>query len=168
MGHHHKRKYRSIGSSRSKGSRSVKGKSRPMGPSDICTSGLVAWGYVFQIGTETVAVGSPITFSNNGPIENIAHTPGNSGIEISQGGTYNIAFSVYTTNNNPQDWAVVVNGTIRSEFNSAGQSITGITSLVLSAGDTITIRNVATVPDPAVLRTANATSAQVLIYKVDG
>jgi hypothetical protein len=122
---------------------------------------------VFQIGAETIAVGSPVTFSNNGPLSGITHTAGASGIGITLSGTYNLTFSVYTTQNNPQDWAVVVNGTVRSEFSSAGQTMTGTTSLVLNAGDNVTIRNVATVPNPATLRSTNTTTAYVLIYKTN-
>ncbi|PKM76812.1 MAG: hypothetical protein CVU90_10320 [Firmicutes bacterium HGW-Firmicutes-15] len=129
---------------------------------------MVAWGYVYQIGTQSVAIGSPIDFSNNGPLNAITHTPGTSSINISVTGVYNIAFAINTTNTNPQDWGVVVNGIIQAEFNAAGQSITGIASLVLSSGDTVTIRNVASLPDPAVLRITDTISASVLIYKVDG
>jgi hypothetical protein len=78
-----------------------------------------------------------------------------------------MTFSVYTANNNPQDWAVVVNGTIRSEFTSAGQTITAATSLVLAAGDNVTIRNVNTLPNPATLRSGDVTTAYLLIYKTD-
>lgn len=132
----------------------------------IGTKGLAAFGYVFQANTETVAVGSPITFSDNGPLKAISHTPGGSGIGIIRSGAYNLTFGVYTNQNNPQDWAVVVNGIIRSEFNSAGQTITGTTSLRLKAGDTVTILNVNTVPDPAILRSGEFTTAYVLLYKV--
>ena len=129
---------------------------------------LAAWGYVFQINTQTVAVGANVTFSNNGPLNNINHTPGSAGIDVTLGGTYNITLGVYTTQNNPQDWGVVVNGVVRSRFNSAGQSITGTTSLALNAQDRVTIRNVNTIPDPATLRTGDFTTAYVLLYKVDG
>lgn len=128
---------------------------------------LAAWGYVFQINTQTVAVGANVTFSNNGPLNNINHTPGSAGIDVTLGGAYNITFGVYTTQNNPQDWAVVVNGVVKSRFNSAGQSITGTTSLALNAQDRVTIRNVNTIPDPATLRTGDFTTAYVLLYKVD-
>lgn len=130
------------------------------------TRGLTAFGYVFQVNTETIAVGAPIAFSNNGPLKSISHTPGASGIGITQSGVYNLTFSVYTNQNNPQDWAVVVNGIIRSEFSSAGQTISGTTSLRLKAGDTVTILNANTVPDPATLRSGDITTAYVLLNKV--
>ena len=130
-------------------------------------AGLRAFGNVFQIGTESVPVGSDVTFGSNGPLFNMTHTLGTAPIVIGITGTYNIAFTINTSNNNPQDWAIFVNGVNRAEFNAAGQSITGLTALVLNAGEAVTIRNVATVPDPAVLRTSNTISASVIIYKVD-
>lgn len=131
------------------------------------TESIAAWGYVFQINTETVPVGSNVTFSNNGPLNGINHTPGSAGIDLTMAGTYNITFSVYTSQNNPQDWGIVVNGTVRARFNSAGQTMTGTASFTLEAGDRITIRNVNTIPDPANLRTGDFTTAYVLLYKVD-
>jgi len=128
---------------------------------------LAAWGYVFQINTQTVAVGANINFSNNGPLNGISHTPGTATVIVAADGTYNLTFSVYTTQNNPQDWAVVVNGVNRQRFNSAGQTISGTTSLALNADDRVTLRNVATSPDPATLRTGDFTTAYMLIYKVD-
>lgn len=126
-----------------------------------------AFGYVFQLNTQTIAVGANITFSNNGPLNGINHIPGTAGIQVTLDGTFNITFSVYTTLNNPQHWGVVVNGTLRSDFTSAGQSINASTSLTLKASDNVTIRNVNTIPDPATLRVGNVTTAYVLIYKVD-
>lgn len=130
-------------------------------------AGLASWGYVFQINTQNIATGANVNFSNNGPLNGINHEPGTSAIDVTLPGTYNIAFAVYTTQNNPQDWAVVINGEERSRFNAAGQSITGATSLVLDAMDRVTIRNVNTIPSPATLRVGDFTTAFVLIYKVD-
>jgi len=128
--------------------------------------GSEAFGYVFQIGPQTIAVGAPVLFSNNGPINGINHIAGRDSIEITLDGTYNITFSVYTTNNNPQDWAIAVNGVNTARFNSAGQSITGTTSLNLNKGDRVTLRNVNTSPDPATLRSTDTITAYVLIYKI--
>lgn len=128
---------------------------------------LEAWGYVYQMNTQTVPVGANVNFSNNGPLNGITHTPGTATVTVTAAGTYNLTFSIYTTQNNPQDWAVVVNGTARQRFNSAGQTITGTTALTLEAGDRVTIRNVATSPDPATLRTGDFTTAYMLIYKVN-
>lgn len=130
-------------------------------------AGLAAWGYVYHLSTQTVAVGESLNFSNNGPLNGINHPSGGDRIQVAEAGTYNITFSVYTAQNNPQDWGVAVNGTVRSRFNSAGQTITGTTSLTLNANDTVTILNVDTSPDPATLRTGDFTTAYVLIYKVD-
>ena len=128
---------------------------------------LEAWGYVYQINTQTVPVGSNVNFSDNGPLNGITHPPGTATITVTAAGTYNLTFSVYTAQNNPQDWSVVVNGTARQRFNSAGQTLSGTTSLTLNAGDRVTIRNSGTAPDPATLRSGDFTTAFVLIYKVD-
>jgi len=134
---------------------------------NLIGASLAAWGYVFQINTQTIPVGANVNFSNNGPLNGISHTPGTGTVTVDAAGTYNITFSVYTTQNNPQDWAVVVNGVNRQRFNSAGQTISGTTSLALNADDRVTLRNVATSPDPATLRTGDFTTAYILIYKVD-
>lgn len=131
-------------------------------------SSLDAWGYVFHINTQQIAIGAPINFSNNGPLTGIVHQPGGSNIEVASAGIYNITFGVYTAQNNPQDWAVVINGQVRSRFNAAGQTINGSTLLSLNANDGITIRNVNTLPSPATLRSGPFTTAYVLVLKVDG
>lgn len=131
-------------------------------------SSLDAWGYVFHINTQQIATGAPVNFSNNGPLTGIVHQPGGSNIEVAASGIYNITFGIYTAQNNPQDWAVVVNGQVRSRFNSAGQTIQGSTLLALNANDGVTIRNVNTLPSPATLRSGPFTTAYVLILKVDG
>lgn len=128
---------------------------------------LAAWGYVYQISTQTVAVGDSINFSSNGPLFGITHTPGDTHIEVSSAGIYNLTFAVYTNRNNPQVWSVVVNSGVRQMFNASGQTFTGTTTLTLNANDRVTIRNSGTIPDPAVLRTGDFTTAYVLIYKVD-
>lgn len=137
------------------------------GPQSQTGASLAAWGYVFQVGAQSVAVGANINFSNNGPLNGVNHTPGDSAIIVAAAGTYNISLGIYTAQNNPQDWAVVINGTERSRFNAAGQSITSSTSLTLTANDRVTIRNAGTSPDPATLREGETTTAYVLIYKVD-
>ncbi len=134
---------------------------------EITASSLSAWGYVYQIDTQTIAVGANVTFNNNGPLNGINHTPGTATIEVTLGGTYNIVFSIYTTQNNPQGWAVVVNGIPQSEFSSAGQTMMAATTLTLDAMDRVTIRNANTIPDPATLRTGDVITAYVMIYKVD-
>lgn len=128
--------------------------------------GSEAFGYVFQIGPQTVAIGAPIFFNNSGPLNGINHNAGKDSLDITLNGTYNITFSVYTVNNNPQDWAIAVNGINTAQFNSAGQSITGTAALNLKAGDKVTLRNVNTSPDPATLRTTDTITAYILIYKI--
>ncbi len=159
------------GATRTRSSRSSAGEQEGINPpAELyaqASGSLASWGYVYQINTQNIATGSNVSFSNNGPLNGINHEPDTPTIEVTLPGTYNITFSVYTTQNNPQDWGVVVNGTERSRFNAAGQSITGTTSLVLEAMDRVTIRNVNTIPSPATLRVGDFTTAYVLIYKVD-
>jgi len=137
-------------------------------PEPEMISSLNAWGYVFHVNTQQIATGAPVNFSDNGPLTGIVHQPGGSNIEVSATGVYSVTFGIYTAQNNPQDWAVVVNGTVRSRFNSAGQTIQGSTLLALNANDSVTIRNVNTLPSPATLRSGTFTTAYVLILKVDG
>jgi hypothetical protein len=132
---------------------------------------LAAFGYVFQVNTETVPQGSDITFSNNGFLNGITHATGTAQIGITISGIYNISFGIYTSNNNPQDWEFFVNGAAppittiaNSEFNNSGQTLNGVIQLALNAGDFITLRNIATLPNPAILRTTNTISAYVSIY----
>jgi len=138
------------------------GATGPTGP-----SGLAAFGYVFQLGTETVPVGADISFSNNGPLFNVAHAAGTAPIIVNAAGTYNIAFAVYTANNNLQDWGVAVNNVVVADFNSAGMSLSAATTLNLNAGDVVTIRNVSTGAQEATLRTTSTISAWVQLFKVN-
>ncbi len=134
---------------------------------EIEASALAAWGYVYQMGPQDIAVGANVNFNNNGPLNGIEHAPGSAAIEVTLSGTYNIIFSLYTSQNNPQDWAVVVNGQPQSRFTSAGQTITAAATLKLDTMDRVTIRNVGTIPDPATLREDDAITAFVMIYKTD-
>lgn len=130
--------------------------------------GLGAFGYVFHISptaAQTIPVGSDLLFNSNGPLNNIIHAPGTAQILVVLPGTYNINFAIYTNGNNPQDWGVAVNGVVVAEFNANGQSMIAGTTLTLNAGDVVTIRNVNSFPDPALLR-LGAISAWLQIYKV--
>ncbi len=134
----------------------------------MCT-GLCAYGYVFQLGTQNVPQGDEINYSNNGPLFNITHTPGEEEIIVELAGDYEITFAINTTGNNPQDWGIAVNDAVVASFNAAGQSITGGFALTLAAGDVITMRNTGTLPDPAVLRnvTPPTISTWLQIKKLD-
>lgn len=130
--------------------------------------GLAAWGYVFDnaLTAQNVPVGENIRFNNNGPLRHIIHVPGTDGIQVTLEGVYNISFGVYTEVNNPEEWGVAVNGVVRSLFSADGKALVASTKLNLNAGDVITILNVGTAPDPAVLR-SGVNTAWVLIDKVD-
>lgn len=128
---------------------------------------LQAYGYIFQVGTESVPLNTNVNYSNNGPLLNIVHIPGTAPIVVGLAGIYNISLVVNTSLNNPAGFSIFVNGVSQANFVSGGQNLTALASLPLNAGDSITIRNTATSPDPAVLRTGTSVSSTVLINKVD-
>ena len=66
------------------------------------TSSLGAWGYVYQLGSQTVAVGSNVTFTDNGPLNGIVHMPGGLLVEVTMDGVYKIEFAVYTSQTIPK------------------------------------------------------------------
>ncbi|MGE5397031.1 MAG: hypothetical protein ACM3MK_05780 [Chitinophagales bacterium] len=129
---------------------------------------LTSFGYVYHLSStaQNVPVGSNVIFNKNGPLRNITHVASSSRIRVALAGVYNIAFAIYTSVNNPEVWGVAVNGVVKSRFSADGKSLNAITSLHLNAGDIVQIRNVATEPNPAVLRIGDRT-AWVLIYKAD-
>lgn len=131
-------------------------------------NGLAAFGYVFDNETpsQTIPLGSDLLFSNNGPLFNVGHTPGTSNIVVNRPGNYDIIFAVNTNANNPQNWGIRVNGIVVQNFNNAGQTMVAAATLTLAAGDAITINNVGTVPNPAVLR-AGFNTAWLKIEKID-
>jgi len=154
------------GSAGTAGATGPTGFTGPTGPAGTGGAGLSAFAFIYQIGTATVLVGSDINYSNNGPLLNITHTAGTAPIIVGLNGVYNISFIINTQGNNPEDWAIFVNGVQQLEFSAAGQSITAQASLSLTAGDFITIRNIATTPS-AILRVGNTVSTSVLINKVN-
>ncbi|OPX86438.1 MAG: Exoglucanase B precursor [Pelotomaculum sp. PtaB.Bin104] len=128
-----------------------------------------AYGYVYDNQTTTgqsIAVGSDVLFNSNGPLQGVGHDAGTSTITANDAGVYNITFGICTNSNNPQSWGIAVNGTVQSSFICAGQTMVESAQLSLNAGDVVSIRNVATNPNPAGLR-LNCNAAWVQIYKVD-
>jgi hypothetical protein len=145
-------------------------------PANTRLNGLSTWmvlrdfsgahGYAYQINGENIQVGTDVTYSNDGPLQGVAHTPGTAQLAVTDAGTYDITFGINSNANNPQLWGVAVNGAVVQTFGAAGQNIFGGTELTLAAGDVVTIRNVGTVPNPAVLRTTG-NSGWVEIKQVD-
>jgi len=131
-------------------------------------NGLAAFGYVFDNETpaQSIAVGSDVLYSNNGPLQLVSHIPGTSSIVVNLAGIYNIDFGIYTNANNPQVWGIAVNNVVQQVFNNAGQTLVASATLSLALNDSITIRNVNTLPNPAVLR-AGFNTAWVKIEKVN-
>jgi hypothetical protein len=136
---------------------------------------VTAFGYVFEERAaapfQTVAAGGDITFSDNGPLNNITHVPGTAPIIITIPGTYEISFGVFSTVN-PQDWGITLNNAVIASFDAAGQSLTATFKLTITdipvGGAVVTIRNVSPNNVPNALRTvANFISAWVDIEKLD-
>jgi hypothetical protein len=106
-------------------------------------AGLSSYAYIFNLDPQTVAVETDVTFSHDGNLTNILHTPSTSQIIISSAGDYAIWFSVsgveacqFTLyhNNVP-----VLGSTYGS---GAGTQIdSGMVIETVAAGDIITLRN---------------------------
>ena len=134
-------------------------------PSPVITH---TYGYVYEneATSQTVAVNADVKFSNNGALQGVIHDAGSSIITVSEAGIYNLTFGISTFANNPQYWGIAVNGTVQQKFAGSGQTYPiGSTILALNAGDTISLRNLGTVPDPATIR-ANVNAVWLQIDKV--
>jgi len=131
-------------------------------------TGLTAFGYVFDNRTpaQSIAVGSDVLFNSNGPLQLVTHTLGTSSIVVTLAGIYNIEFAIYTVGNTTQQWGIAVNGVVQSVFQASGETLNASAKLSLNASDIVSIRNVATVPNPASLR-PGVISAWVQIDKVN-
>jgi len=92
--------------------------------------------------------------------------PGTTGITINVDGVYKLNFACDTAGNNPQLWGVAVNGVVQETFGGSGQTFAAGSELALKAGDVITLRNMGTVPNPAVLRTIPVNSAWMQIDRL--
>lgn len=102
-----------------------------------------AYGYIYNLTAETVAVSAPVIFDSSGPLLGITHTPSSDAIGVVNAGTYAITFSVSGVE--PNQFAIAINGTPNAATvygSGAGtQQNTGQAILTLAAGDTITLVN---------------------------
>ena len=105
--------------------------------------GILAFGYIFNLTAQSVAVEAPVLFDSNGPLLGVTHTPGTDAITVVDAGTYAITFSV--SGSEPNQFALFINGapdTSTVYGSGAGtQQNTGQAILVLAAGDVITLVN---------------------------
>jgi hypothetical protein len=108
--------------------------------------GILGFAYVYNTAVEaTVAIEADVLFDTNGPLSSgFTHTPGTSQITVLNAGTYYIIFSVSGVESN--QFAIFVNGVATSPVTIYGsgagtQQNVGFGTLVLNAGDVITLRN---------------------------
>lgn len=136
------------------------------------------YGYIYNIGDQTVFVDTDVTFSNNQALQGITHTAGAAEININSSGVYDIKYYVYPRNRT--QFELFVNGISPLAVSSSslyGQSTGndftyGQVIANLTIGDTLTLRlrdtsgmSTALVVDPGgALDTVNAS---ITILKID-
>ena len=107
------------------------------------TNGILAYGYVYAVTPQSVAIDAPVLFDTNGPLSNITHTPTSGSIVVANTGVYSVMFSVSGTESN--QFAVFVNGSSNASAiygSGAGtQQNNGQCILSLTASDSITLVN---------------------------
>ena len=140
-----------IGPAGAQGQVGVTGAQGPAGPAGAQgpagltgpAGGLVAFGYVYNQGAETVAIEAAVAFDMNGPLVGIAHAPGNAGVVFTNSGTYAIFYSVSGVE--PGQFALFVNGApvLGTVYGSGAgtQQDTGHALITISANDTLTLVN---------------------------
>ncbi len=111
-------------------------------------AGLAAFGYIYSLaaGTAiTVAGGTDVIFSDNGPLFNVVHALATPQIIVALAGTYQIFYSIDVTAGIGASIALAVNGVVNPSTPVTILAATGIVAgkamLTLAAGDTVTLRN---------------------------
>jgi BclA C-terminal domain/Collagen triple helix repeat (20 copies) len=107
------------------------------------TAATVAYGYIYNLAAQTVAIETPVSFDTNGPLSGFTHTPGNAGLVVVSSGTYLVDFSI--TGDEPSEFALFDNGDpISGSIYGSGagtQQNDGQVIVALSAGDVLTLVN---------------------------
>jgi BclA C-terminal domain len=115
-----------------------------------------AYGYVFNFPIQTVASGDEVNFSNNGPLVNIVHNPGDEAIFIPQAGDYLVEYTVAVDLNQASAYALILNNVevpnaaTRYGATSAGpirQTMTGSVIISVPANSTLLLRNIGNTTD---------------------
>jgi len=108
--------------------------------------GILDFAYIYNVTAEaTIAIEADVLFDTNGPITaGFTHTPGTASINVVNAGTYYVIFSVSGVE--PNQFAIFVNGVASSPITIYGsgagtQQNVGFGTLVLGAGDVLTLRN---------------------------
>jgi hypothetical protein len=128
------------------GPRGVAGPTGPPGPQGPAgpSGGLSDYGYVYNLGGQTVALEADVVFDSNGPLSaGITHGLGAASVTILNAGDYKVTFIV--TGVEPNQFALAVNGTALAAAiygSGAGtQQTTGQAIITMAAGDVLTLRN---------------------------
>ena len=107
------------------------------------SSPVKASAYIYNTNFQYCTIENDITFSDNGPLTGITHSPGSAAIQIVTGGLYKIFFSV--TAYEPNQFAIFINGVQvpGSLYGSAAgtDQNKGMLILNINAGDIVTLRN---------------------------
>lgn len=131
-----------------------------------------AFAYVYllaNINDATVNGGADVPFTNNGPLVNIIHPEGSTGITVTTEGTYLIDYTISITSGMGSVIAIVVNGvvdgsTVTEVLVGTGQ-VTGQAILPLVANEVVSLRNNSMVP--FTLNMAPGIGAQLSITRLD-
>jgi hypothetical protein len=143
----------------------------PTGPTGESGSVSLDYGYVYQLATvadATVVGGADIPFSNNGPLQDVSHTPSSTIIVVTKASTYKVDYCANITAGIGSAMAVAVNGTADAStsvsFLVATGNTCGTSIVELAAGDVITMRNNSGVP--LVLGLAPTVGAQLTVTEL--
>ena len=159
------------------GTNGLNGATGPAGTNGLDAVAVISeYGYIYNIGDQSVALEGDVTFSDNGVgTSGISHGLGTAGIGLANAGDYKVTFSV--SGAEPSQFALFVNGVlvVGSVYGSGAgtQQNTGQAILIIGAGDILTLRNhssaaaVTLAGAPPIGGTAAAVNASVLIEKLD-
>ena len=108
------------------------------------TNGLAEYGYIYNLGAQSLALEAPVTFDRNGvSTAGITHALGGAAITLVHAGTYKVAYSVSAVE--PNQMALFVNGTpVPGSIYGSGagtQQNTGQAIITVSDGAVLTLNN---------------------------
>jgi hypothetical protein len=120
----------------------VAGPTGPTGPGP----GITSFGYVYNTTPSLlVPAGTAITFSANGPLQDIVHIVGTAPVIVANTGTYQIDYSVLISAGLGTTISLAINGTVDPSTTvgsiAIANQISGTAMLSLAAGDSLTLVN---------------------------
>ena len=106
--------------------------------------GLSQFGYVYNTGSQAVAVGASVTFDSNGILTaGVTHAAGSSEITLTDAGAYKVAFSISAVE--ASQYTAFLNGVaiMGATYGSGSgtQQNNGQFIVAVATGDVLTIRN---------------------------